>query len=432
MLSRLNNYSINSMVAFTAKKQERFSDNSEKPAVSMKIAIVDSFTQKTRDINGDGCPDLAHGEVVEAIAKGNLNYSPEIVRFDDKSDGGVPTHQNLLEIFKKVGADKSIKAVNVSIASSANLSEINEAYNFNSKLPENKNSINKETVFAKRNKVIECLLENESSTNLFKSVIKTLENIAKKKAVFIAAGNEMEGRLNVYNLAKGTIGVGSMATNDTSKPNLSYTKKSIFSGDNSALSVFSKGEYDITPIKKDGSVVGFDITEDGVVDVALSRIKGHNIVEHFVGNDIRDLHAPEKDYAKLKERQMAESWGVESDLTAGDIKRLSKKLYSLDKLLDYNIIDSETLSRNIKKGSYTDFKSALNMTENMYRQDSEVAADTPMFLFKVNSTNKIVYDPYVKVKNDESIGKLQGTSYATPTAFAEHVNSLIDKEVKNK
>ena len=433
MQSKINSISINNLPAFGAKKGQDISCNAQKPdkldkpTVPIKIAIVDSFTKKTKDINGDGTPDLAHGEVVEAVAKGNLRYSPEIIRFDDKSNGGEPSEKVLLNIFKKIEADKSIKAVNVSISGTENFSRLNDAYNRKFELPEYKNVINQSNASTKRKEMVHLLARSEN--DIFKKIIAKIENIAKNSAVFVAAGNGTLAELNSFNLAEGTIGVGSMATNDRLLSQDRYTKKSLFSGDNTTLNVFSKGEYEVAPILEDGTVIGYDITEDGIIDVPISKIKGYKVIEKFVGKDIADVAAADEDYEKLKEVQLARNWGAQCEITAEDKERISKKLYSLDKLLDYCIVDSQTVSRSVRKGNYTTFDSALRLQENLLKQDREEDIERPTIIFKLNN-EKVVYNPHVVFGEHNSIGKLRGTSYATPTAFAEHVNSLVERKSK--
>lgn len=427
MLSKINNQYMKNPTSFTAQKQQHFSDNSQKPSVPMRIAIVDSFTKKTKDINGDGCPDLAHGEVVEAIARGNLKYSPEIVRFDDKSDGGEPLENDLLDCFKAIEADKSIKAVNVSIASTTSFSDVNDFCS--DKLKKSKKGVNADNISANKKELVALL--GEGKTNPLKKVITSLENIAKNAAVFIAGGNSAAKEFNLYNFAEGTIGVGCMETNDALKLHHSYTKKSAFSGDNSLLRVFSKGEYDIVPMYKDNNVVGYDITEDGVLDIPVTKITGYPAINRFVGKDIDELAAVDDDYKKVKELQLAKNWGVETNITDGDMKSLMKKLYSLDKLLDYDIVDVDTVSRSITKGHFATLGSALNMKESLRKQDAEENLAYPIILFKV-SDGKVVYNPHISIRGDISVGTLKGTSYSTPTAMAEHVNSLIGSAIEKK
>lgn len=420
MLGKLDSVGKN-YIAFSAKKTQKIQDNLEKPKIPFNIAIIDSFTTKTRDINGDGCPDLPHGEIVESLIKGNLKYSPEITKIDDKSNGGNPKEEDLLDAFKQVEANKNIGALNVSIACTSDISEIEDSYN---KKFNKKEVINQETISSKRQQIVE--LMGGGINNVFADVINTIEKIANKRPVFIAAGNSMSNNLNILNLARGTFGVGSMAVNDLKSPDMSnYTKKSFFSGDNSTVNVFAKGEYQIKPIKKNDTVVGFDITEDGIMDIPISKITGSEVIKQFVGKDINKTLAPDEYYKNMKEIMLAKNWGAEANISEKEINEMSGKLYSLDKLLDNHIISIDTVNKNLRKGNYTDFNSAVNMDENAYKLDCKEKTSTPMLFFKSNNDEKVIYDPYIVVNSNDSAGTLKGTSYATPTALADHVNSLF-------
>src|SRR5699024_6942913 len=99
---------------------------------------------------------------------------------------------------------------------------------------------------------------------------KALERLsAKGVKIYISAGNKGKNYLNLYTLADNVNVVG--ATN-------SYgTAKTKFSNNNSLVNRWFKGVFSVKKIKDKDGQTGFDINEDGKIDIlakdTTSRLK---------------------------------------------------------------------------------------------------------------------------------------------------------------
>ena len=91
-----------------------------------KIAVLDTFRDSDQyiDVNGDNCPDISHGELVNIYLRNTLKEDVELVPFEVGlvSSNKVKIHTPLmLDALKEIEKRDDIGYVNVSIAESHNL-----------------------------------------------------------------------------------------------------------------------------------------------------------------------------------------------------------------------------------------------------------------------------------------------------------------------
>ncbi|MFA6989146.1 MAG: hypothetical protein WC197_03660 [Candidatus Gastranaerophilaceae bacterium] len=369
--------------------------NSEKPFKPVGVAFLDTFGNDVEDINNDGYPDMPHGKFVENVARTCLNFNPIIyeyrVRKNNKNE--VPD-ETMLKAFNAIDNNPDVLAVNVSQADAHEISILESKYNIlasekSEKTTPARVNITPQNIKGRKAQVMEVFMK--TGHELLNQIIKKIEHIAKSKAVFIAAGNNSSEGLNAYNLADGTFNVGSMKIKG----------KSDFSCDNEAVNLFALGEYGIAPVREKGNVTGFNITENGTIDIPLSDIKGYEIIQKFVGKDIEKVKASNSERQKLLELKQRYYSGEK--IIESDIGNLKDKLY-------YSKINNR----------YIDFDTAFYLQENQQLKEQGLPTKTPRFSFNVNEDGKIVYD----LNDKKLLGSTGGTSYAAPTAMAMYLNSL--------
>ena len=363
---------------------KKYPNKPDRPDVN--VGVIENFSVKDTDINGDGCPDYPHGKVVKNILTFNLRFKPTIVEFDTSCEltGNGFSKENTYRAFKKFADTKNIDYAVISFGEDNKYNEKDYNYNTKSELAE---------------KLLKDFIP-ETSDNI--KVINTLKEIvSKNKHLFVAGGNKTNKDLlddseikhvNLFSLVPGIISVGSM------DENFKKLKKSY---DNPFIDLFAKGKYDVMPILENGTVIGYDITEDGIMDVPISEITGHEVIEKFVGRDIKDVLATD-DEAQLLIKVINSSIIKDGVITEKDLSPELKILNS--KLFDIGSPESP-------ESRYTDLLSLLNDINGV----TDIA---PNLKFRIEN-GKVVYNPH---KEGEPAKTLSGTSFAAPVAMAQVLN----------
>jgi Subtilase family len=213
-----------------------------------RFAVVDSFGSPSVDIDGDGEPDLSHGEVVCRFIKAQ-NPFVEILKFNAMSN------YQIIEAFGQISAMGNIDAVNLSkgflipIVVEASL--------------QCKGLAEQREILAKR-------------LQAYKSpLVKAIEQLCRKGIpVYIAAGNNGPKSLNINSLAEGSINVSA-----TDK----HGNRESYCTDNPFVNRWEQGTY---PIRKVPG--GFDITGYGKADVLDQEVTGHkSLLNQFIGLPLR-------------------------------------------------------------------------------------------------------------------------------------------------
>ncbi len=297
--------STNSNREFKPKKESNNSDNNS----VFTIAIVDDFSNKTIDVDGDGAKarvvnaealqnyktelsnskcseeeynrktenyknqlyadwcgkyaDISHGEAVEIYAKGS-NPNIKIEKYDvgrNNCNGDMAPKKAFDKLSNDVNDGKKIDAVNFSIGTSTSTyqklcSRTGEWEITPDNVKNHKNSITKEA----------------ASPDVKETMEKMTDLTKKDIPVFVASGNNA----NVYNLytaADGVTSVGGSYSNGD--------KIKSFSS-NSDVDTYEVGYYEVKKTKD-----GYDINNDGTTDVKFENTTGKkpSLVDSVLNND---------------------------------------------------------------------------------------------------------------------------------------------------
>lgn len=228
-----------------------------------KIVIIDNYTTKTVDIDGDNKPDITHGEAVEKMFF-TKQPNAEIIRYNAASDtepGNLDAKKMASayeDISKRIDQGEKIDGVNMSVGADTRIGFLDRfiddkltAKNISGKEDQLKNSGYK--------KILE--------TGGIQNVINNIEKVTSKNVpVYIAGGNAGPDYFNNYGFANGVTQVGANGLNGKKHPD---------SANNSSIARWAQGEFEITSIKDAaGKISGYDYTGDGKVDLLSENATG--------------------------------------------------------------------------------------------------------------------------------------------------------------
>lgn len=229
-----------------------------------KILVVDDFKNKKFDIDKNNIYDTSHGDLIVSILKSKIP-SAQIYKVE------VNNPKYIKEI-QKVLKENKIDAVNLSIGASIDIQAIKDNTNIKDL---NKYSIDKhkqeilddlDSIGTKYPEEYKKLSEIPTiERNDSKEFIKMFSD--KNIPLYVASGNDGERYCNEFILYKGTIAVGALDKNG---------KKAKYSANNTVIKKWSNG--DATPVaiyNKNKEVIGYDITQDGKVDIKKEDIKNN-------------------------------------------------------------------------------------------------------------------------------------------------------------
>ncbi|MFH0702506.1 MAG: hypothetical protein V2B14_03070 [bacterium] len=217
---------------------------------SPNVAMIDSFDDKTVDIDGDGVADIAHGESTSAMVK---SQCPDANI--EEYDGVTPDSFNSSceDIADSINNGKKMDGVNISLAQNMDIDELGEKTGLpldRDNLSEYKDQIKNKMKNSKDPKLQTAYKE-----------IKSIEKItATGTPVYISAGNEGKDSLNLLNLADGATNVG------TDHP---------YSASNDLVNRYEVGNYESRETYDDnGDPTGYDFTNDYNPDVSMDEVSG--------------------------------------------------------------------------------------------------------------------------------------------------------------
>lgn len=237
----------------------------------VKIVVVDDFKTKIIDIDGDQIADLSHGEVVEKYV---LNNNPvariEKMQINADKDGtfDIQDYTNQMNtLADRIEAGEKFDAVNVSLADEIDLTASKDI---------NASNIRENEAAAREDMVLNTTQDSSPRRKNVKAYIEATERVtALGTEVYIAGGNDFVNGYNLFGLADGTTQVGTIsAVGDT------------ILAKNSDIERYERGEYFVDPIfkyddKGNESIAGYDITEDGNVDVFPEQLSSKGKRENY-------------------------------------------------------------------------------------------------------------------------------------------------------
>lgn len=257
----------------------------------VRVAIVDSFTEKSIFIDGDSKPDIPHGNASKRIIEEGLPKA-RIETFDTKGADIVPDYNDSVDeqlgnVVNKVRNGEKYDYLNFSIATREPYSALSASMGQN---------VTPENVYwfkpALKNKVMSVPPNGDHDLYAIKKSIEKLDELtASGVKVYIAAGDSDDGNtFNLYTLANGVHIVGGSSGDG---------KVSKFSVWNSSITDWASGDCLIRKVKNsDGKVLGYDYTGDGSIDFKATNPNRNTSDSSFCGTSFSCPRAIVKDASK--------------------------------------------------------------------------------------------------------------------------------------
>ena len=202
--------------------------NNEASVFAPKLGVIDDFTNKCIDIDGDKKPDVTHGDFVIATIKAKAPDA-KIVKFEafDKEKNCLSNEKigaAFEEILKRNNNGEHFDGVNMSISPKDKIEISDKKYEI---LEDSLNADKNEQESSLHQKVFEKIKpflrsgfnkgdNANSSTAQYEKVISTMEGItAKDTPIYVSAGND-QGNIFVsqYATGKGVTSVGDTLYSD--------------------------------------------------------------------------------------------------------------------------------------------------------------------------------------------------------------------------
>ena len=382
------------------------------------VAIVDDFTEKLMDIDGDLKPDIAHGRAVEVIIKGT-HKGAKSINIDASSPnpkGRGFTSKDLTKAFKdiasKVDKGEKIDAVNVSIGNDFSIEgfgPVLKKLSTRGNLAENRTIIknflkNPDPKFFKDPETINILKEKYS-------IIEALESLTKKGVkVYISGGNGSPDKFNYMNLADGTINVGATNATGTKMP---------YSADSKIINKFAQGTKSVTPVVKKKLLQGYDITGSGKVEVPVNETTGGpTFISKFVGKQAKDLILDNKDFENiltaLKEVRKNPNGHIPGHVPP---KYTPQELIKMMDKFGDKLISSKKYADLLEASSS---KVPLESLSKLRNSNQLVNIKGKPFFFDTNQKGVVVFNP--DGSGRAAVSVIHGTSFSTPRALGLDLN----------
>lgn len=343
----------------------------------LRVAFVDNFSTRDVDINGDGTPDLSHGDVVVRTARA---FNPDIqpVRFDVDIKPTDTVHQGhvkkLLQLHRLcrgiVDGDQPVDAVNISVTQEMGLASIAG--------PGGK-PIDAQSIVQYRRTLIDAMRDLGQLARYW--TLRLMEGLVESGVpVYVSAGNSGKEHFTVENLAEGVFSVG--ATN-------AQGKKATYSGDNALVNRFAQGTFNITRTND-----GFDLNGDGVSEVLNEEIAtptATSEAERFVGRHFSDVMPTESDLQVVND-------GLERGQPFATIPLVRDRLFQLS-----------TLAQLFEPVPMLDHPRELGLV----MPSGELISG-----FTIDRQGKVIYDPDESGR-PKTVNHLWGTSFSSPAALGQ-------------
>lgn len=383
------------------------------------VLVIDDFTNKEIDVDGDGTADISHGQAVSVYA-GQDGKQVEEKDISD-GDGGLDEEKinsYLQEIIDNPG---SVKDVNMSFGAEFSIEDLRtipgcedlDASNFKEYSEEVKEFLNNpEEHLEKPDDMSEEDYQAElQSFKLQAQMIDKIEQISAQGVnINIAAGNNGKDNINLSSFAEGdNINIVGATNNLGDKEGYSA----------SGANTYAQGTYN--------SVVtadGYDINGDGVTDVENDEVSGGDaLVNQFAGKSTDLITFDEEDYTTFIS-ELESSEGMSED-TIGKVfnlqllnQSLDERIAKLEENLENNPDDTKTSEKLEKLQS---FKSTIELKQKQGNllglcEDEEGNLTPEMFRSR---NGQILYDPALTGDGD-AIAEIAGTSFASPTDAGQY------------
>ncbi|MEK7382787.1 MAG: hypothetical protein AAB262_05810 [Elusimicrobiota bacterium] len=346
---------------------------------SLPVLIVDNFVSgnvaPAIDVDGDGRPDVEHGDVIAAL------YKAQGIPFLTHDLKGRSDFPSVAEAFREIADDVEagrlrISAVNLSYTLDVTWPGINGDLGL--KAPVTPESIGrrrielalKVTSLGQRNDLLG-----------FDGLYRELSRLAAAEIpIFVSAGNHSPAKVNLLSLLPGTVSVGALDRSGA---------KAAFSADNSLVTSWALGVHVFRRVAD-----GVDSNGDGRAEIASGRLSGGaTIASQFVGRPLLEVRGT----------LPSDPWLANIDRkSAGGIEYLQSQmpngLYPVEELASFFKLSEAKKMSFVSLGSWFD--------------------KTMKYPFEVDDSGRVVFDPERSGASGQAT-HLMGTSFATPSICRE-------------
>ncbi|MEI7473504.1 MAG: hypothetical protein WCK67_01890 [bacterium] len=408
-------------VRFTSNKQSK--DNVLKQDNIPVAMIIDDKINKVVDVDGDNIPDVSHLTMCRKMAQAEVGslrviaikiptneaYSIEIDKLAEKIN----------EAADLIDKGQKVDAVSISISKDMKLSLIGDLMD---KKIDSCNVINhkeemRDWMFNPKIALkMSAIMEIQSPGSTAKlneeflkvsKVIKAIERITcsdKKIPVFLSAGNSGEEYFNLYSLARNVQTIGATDYNGNLAP---------FSADNTLMTEFQQGIFNVTPIKNKNNIIqGFDLLGKGKITIPVYMTSGNKSeVSDYTNKPSSSIVANDNDYEELVEM-----------LNRVELIKREKDIddYTVGICFDEDKVDKgqnkKVFPITLVKNLFPESNDALDQIKD----EGEYVNATFTRAFKLKD-DELVYDP--DGSGRQSVGKVWGTSFSAPLAMAKYIKN---------
>ncbi len=219
---------------------------------TMRIAIIDDFTNKSVFIDNDNNPDISHGQLVKRFIQEGLPNA-QIESLDMNSPHNISTQLDY--ILTNIKNGQKYDAINLSAGNDANIELLSQI--LDEKITPENLAKNKELI---RNWYYsigdDC--DNKDLVEIKESIQKLSEIASCGVPIYVAAGRNDKKTFNVMTLADNVNTVGALNSQGEKTEQLK---------DNSLINKWELGVFEIKKVKDKDNKKGFDFTGDGSIDV---------------------------------------------------------------------------------------------------------------------------------------------------------------------
>lgn len=366
--------------------------------------VMDNFDTITIDIDGDDIADLSHGESIKRLITA-LNPKANVIPLKLKkiTPEGFFDSEELkvkLSVVLKQLQKINLTGINLSISSdclvkdlSINRKNITKS-NFNKYKEQISEQFKNLASFIQSKKP--AITPDEKNTLHSIETFNTIEQITKEGIpVYIAAGNRGVNKYNLFSLANNCKTVSSTDANGV---------KSFFSSDVNTTDK-ARGVYGITPVLKDGAIIGYDLIGNGKVDVKAEEVSGKGKVkpkvDYFINKPLKDVLITKSEFDLVKQSQIKLKadpayWKTDAGKKAQKL-RISK-LFSISQFAELKKLTPDEIRPLRTSGKYASFCTTK--------------------VFSDNGNGLISFNPD-KTGRPNMVSALIGTSFASPTKLVE-------------
>ncbi len=349
--------------------------------ISISMGLVDVVSDskgRIMDVDGDGVPDLFHGEFVELLVQ-TTGFLTE--RVNIRGARSLPDLAELLEpvILSIEKGEKKYSRINLSQENPLKLSAFKaELYPDDPTFPE----INAENVVEYSDKILEHFWTHGKELKV-KELYDIFSRFQKAGVpVVVAAGNFGPNYVNLFSLMPGVVSVGSLDPRGN---------KLLISADNKYVNWWRLGVVAPTEV-----INGMDLSGDGLSDIGFSRLSGGaTIVSDYVGKRALEIKATVD--PDLKDWLMRE--GPKGFLVHNAaLNILEPGLYDVEEIVNLGTVTPGTAKYFRSLGRYA-----------LKQKDGK----PPRIFFDVDESGALVFNPSKDGRAGQKT-RISGTSFAAP------------------